>query len=64
VGDHLVLIFQMHFSGEKEIITRNFVVTESHGSTIENTVSIYVDKLLLNNKTSGLYCDSADKQYR
>jgi len=54
----------MHFPGEKEIITRNFVVTESHGSTIENTVSIYVDKLLLNNKTSGLYCDSADKQYR
>jgi len=44
----------MHFSGKKEI-TSNFAVTESHGSTIENTVSIYVDKLLLNHKTSGFY---------
>jgi len=44
----------MHFSGKKEI-TSNFAVTESHGSTKENTVSIYVDKLLLNHKTSGFY---------
>jgi len=44
----------MHFSGKKEI-TSDFAVTESHGSTIENTVSIYVDKLLLNHKTSGFY---------
>ena len=46
------LIFQMHFSGKKEI-TSNFAVTESHGSTTESTVSIYVDKLLHKHKTSG-----------
>ena len=40
------------------MITSKFAVTgeqESHGSAIENTVSIYVDELLLDHKTSGFY---------
>jgi len=56
----------MHFSGEMDIITSSFAVTESHASTIEKTVSIFVDNLLLSNKTSKFYIviDSADKNYR
>ncbi len=54
--------FQMHVSGHKEI-TWNFAVTDNHGSTIENTVFIDVDKLLLNHRHKDFYCDSAHENY-
>jgi len=51
----LVLFMQMHSSRNKKRPS-NFAVTKNNGFTIENTASsIYVDKLLLNHKMSGIH---------
>jgi len=60
MGDHLVLIFKCISLDTRKC---NFAVTDNHGSTIENTVFIDVDKLLLNHRHKDFYCDSAHQNY-
>ena len=60
MGDHLVLIFKCISLDTRKC---NFAATDNHGSTIENTVFIDVDKHLLNHRHQDLYCDSAHQNY-